>query len=156
MTAHRLFIDGIPKPIVAERLDRGENEATLEHPLAFLTLGTGVSDEQGNTYKIRSVDLQLRNGVPRLMISLDPQAQAVRARKDSTPARKQSTIAFERPKLDTIREVVVGGGERHPQEQSPIHDRDSLLALLQPPTDPPPPSQRPRAQEPAPRMAPGV
>jgi hypothetical protein len=110
MTAHRVFIDGVPQAIMAERLVRNGNEATLEHPLPFLTLGTAVSDEHGHTYVIRSVELQMSfAGVPRLVVGLDPETSAVRKRQ-SVRARKQETITYERPRSlqdEAVREVVV-------------------------------------------------
>lgn len=108
--AHRLYIDGVASPIVAERLDRRAGSATMEQSLPFLEIGTIVADDEGNTYTIRGVELALRDGVPRLRVALDPEDSMIRARPEQlggTRAERGATLTFERPQLLAAREVVI-------------------------------------------------
>src|SRR5688572_12225055 len=116
--AHRLYIDGVASPIVAERLDRHAGFATMEQRLPFLEIGTTVADDDGNTYRIRSVELELRNGIPLLIVDLDPEDSQIRARPEAPglKADRGATLTFEQPQLLAAREVVISD---HPPAPAP-------------------------------------
>ena len=87
----RLFLDGVPTPIVARVTHRADDLVTVEQDLPFLALDTGVAvrDPSGASRRgrIGSVDLQLCGDVPKLVLQVvfDEPAAAVEVRA-SRPA----------------------------------------------------------------------
>ena len=70
----RLFLDGVPTPIVARVTHRADDLVTVEQDLPFLALDTGVAvrDPSGASRRgrIGSVDLQLCGDVPKLVLQV--------------------------------------------------------------------------------------
>lgn len=94
----RLFLDGVPTPIVARVTHRADDLMTLEQELPFLALDTGVAvrDASGAARRgrIGSVDLQLCGDLPKLVLQVvfdEPEAAS------ASVAPQASVTASTRP-----------------------------------------------------------
>jgi hypothetical protein len=103
----RLFLDGVPTPIVARVTHSVEDLVTVEQELPFLSLDRGLSlrDPQGISRRgrIGSVDLQLCGDMPKLVMQVvfdEPAAPAVATRPHTTPGDDRTEPDLVAPSLE--------------------------------------------------------
>jgi hypothetical protein len=103
----RLFLDGVPTPIVARVTHSVEDLVTVEQELPFLSLDRGLSmrDEQGVSRRgrIGSVDLQLCGDMPKLVMQVvfdEPAAPVVATRPLATPGDDRTEPDLVAPSLE--------------------------------------------------------